>query len=317
MFQNYLHFKNKKSLMAYDGTDVTPVGYDQEDGLPSDKWGEITAMTSTWKYLFAAVKGATYSHILAMDSAHAWHYYARIPTPSIWVRDMFLTDANDGIDRLWCIFGNYGYPGYFLNPMVNPVQAGTYSYVPTGHFSPPIFDGGMAEEKGAFYDMRITADAMGSNSITALYGLDGANPVSTLGKVATIIDTLVFGSPYGLEGYRIQPRFDLANLNVSGTSPAYREATIHYLKDPDKREIFDLNIDLEATGKSVIGGVEAVIGSLSYLMNKKTLSPFWYGRIGTRAVRVLDIPSEEETKREAIFGAEREGFVRLRVGEIL
>lgn len=317
MFENYLYFKNKYALMKYDGTDVTSEGYDKDDGLPSDKWGEITAMTSSYKYIFAAVKGATYSHILARDTDSNWQYYARIPTAGVWVKRLFLSNANDGIDRLWCIFGSYGYPGYFLNPMVNPLQAGTYSYVPTGHFTPPIYDGGMSEENGAFYDMSITADAVGSNYITTYYGLNGASPITTLGVVATTPQTFKYGSPYGLEGYRIQPKFILSRADTAGTTPVFREATIHYLKDPNKRETFDFTVDLDETANIERKSAEAIVGSLDYVRDKKTLVPFWYGQIATKNVKILDIPSEEEVEGGKIYEGEREGFIRLRVATIL
>ena len=319
IFRQDLYFKNKKSLnkRLQDGSDVVGVGYDLEDGLPGDKLGEITAMTSSWRYKFCAIKGATYSHILTSDENNYWQYYARIPSAGLWVREMFLSDSPDAIDRLWIIYGNYGYPGYFLNPMANPLQAGTYSYVPTGHFTPPIFDGGMAEESGGFYDMGISADGMGgANTITALYGLNGANPVTTLGVTATNSLPLTFGSPYGIEGYRIQPRFLLSGANT-GTTPIFRDAILHYLKIPEEREMFDFTLDLERTAMSEVRPLEAVIGSLNYIRDRRTLLPFWYGQIATRVVRILEMPVQETITEDKIYEGERSGIVRLRAAEIL
>ena len=317
LFQNYLYFKNKRSLMKYDGTDITSVGYDLEDGLPADKIGEITAMTSSWKYTFAAVQGATYSHILAMDRSHKWHYYARVPTAGLWIRELFLSDAPDAIDRLWCIFGNYAFPGYFLNPMVNPLQAGTYSFVPTGHFTTPIYGGDLPEEPGAFYDININADAMGGgNFIQHYYGLNGAVSTLSLGQVSSISQSLLYGSPYGLEGQRIQARFMIAG-SASGTTPVFRNAIMHYLKKPDLREAFGFEIDLEETARSNQRSREAIIGSLTYETNIKTLMPFHYGQIATKNVMIVAAPGNEMTEKEKEFAPEREGFVRLQVTEIL
>jgi len=316
MFGNELYFKNKKSLIHYDGEDTEGVGYDLNDGLPTEQFGEITAMCSSWKYLFAAVKGGTYSHIFSRDEGGAWQYYARIPTAGLWVREMFLSDSPDAIDRLWCIFGSASHPGYFLNPMVNPLSAGTYQFVPTGHFGKPIFDGGMPEEPGAFYDEVVTCDGIGgSNKITCLYGLNGASPVTTLGVVDESREMLMFGSPYGIEGYRIQPRFLLAGAN-SGTTPIYRDATIHYLKLPREREAFDFSIDLEKTAVSQVRPLEAVIGSLDSERASRTLMPFWYGKVATKAVKVMQMPFSEETEEDRIFPTERTGIVGLRVAEI-
>lgn len=317
MFGNYLHFKNKKSLMKYDGADITSVGYDLEDGLPSAQWGEITAMTSSWKNIFAAVKGATYSHILSIDKDNKWQYYAKVPSAGIWVKELFLSDAPDAIDRLWCIFGNHRVPGYFLNPMVNPLQAGTYSYVGTGHFTPPIYDGGMSEELGGFYDIITTGrDINANNKITCLYGLEGASPVTTLGVVATSPQALMFGSPYGVEGYRIQPKFMLTG-GSPGISPAYQSAILHYLKIPKEREAFDFTIDLNETARTEVRPLEAVIGSLNYERGLRTLMPFWYGQIGTKNVKVVEMPSLEEITEDKIFEGERTGQITVRLTELL
>lgn len=317
IFNKKLHFKNKKSLIEYtsDGTDS--VGYDLNDGLPSDKLGEITAMCSSWKYLFAAVKGASYSHILAMDEDNHWQYYARIPTMGVAVREMFLSDAPDAIDRLWCLFASYGYPGYFLNPMVNPLQAATYSYVPTGYFTKPIFGGDLPEEKGTFFDWVVTGDEIGGgNKIICQYGINGVNPVTTLGVISSTNQQLIFGSPYGLEGNRIQPKFILCG-SATGTTPVFRQSVIHYLKKPEQRQMFQFEIDLGQTATERANPVEAVIGSLNYERESKTLMPFWYGQMGTKQVMVIDEPSSENVEHQDILEGERSGKVRLVVAEIL
>ncbi len=317
MFQNYPYFKNKYSLSRYDGTDISSIGYDLDDGLPSDKWGEITSMVSSWKYLFAAVKGATYSHILAMDTGHNWQYYARIPTAGLWVREMHLSSDPDAIDRLWCVFGNHPFPGYFLNPLVNPLQAATYSFVPTGYIAYPIHDGGMIEELGAYYDQDISADGVGaSNKITCYYGLNGNSPVTTLGVVATTTQSFIYGSPYGVEGYRIQPKFMLTG-SPAGTTPIFRSSIIHYLKQPQIRESYDFITDLVETAKQEVRPLEAVIGSLSYEGGVRTLMPFHYGRIATKNVKVFDMPALEDITEDEIISGERSGFITIKVGEMI
>uniref|UniRef100_A0A6M3IWI6 Uncharacterized protein n=1 Tax=viral metagenome TaxID=1070528 RepID=A0A6M3IWI6_9ZZZZ len=316
MYGNKLYFKNKQSLLGYDGVDIANVGYDRNDGLPSDKMGEITAMASSWKFNFAAVHGPTYSHILSYDGA-AWQYYARVPSPGLWVKKMLLSDAPDAIDRLWLIYGNYQFPGYFLNPMVNPLQAATYSHVPTGHVTFPAYGGDMPEESGAYFREKYNFSGMGgSNIITAQYGLNGAAAVTTLGVVATNEYTHLFGSPYGVEASKIMPKYILAGAN-SGTTPIFKQAVIEYLKDPDKRSIFDFTVDIDATSQFGRTSKEAVIGSLNYALDKKTMMPFWYGQMGTRHVKVLDMPSGEEVKIQTPLEQQREGLVQVRLVEVL
>lgn len=316
-FNNEITLKNKKQLISFDPSSVelTSIGYDKDDGLPSDKWGEITAITSSFAEQFCAVKGGTYSHILSrVDSA--WQYYARVPSPGLWIRKLFLSNSPDGIDRLWCIYGNYAYPGYFYNPLTNPLQAGTYPFVGTGHFTPPIYDGGIGEERGGFYDQIITADKIyGNNKITALYGLDSASPVTTLGVVGTGTEILMFGSPYGIEGYRIQPKFLMTGDNT-GTSPIFRNNVLHYLKLPRARESFDFTIDLKQTAYSQVKPLEAIIGSLNYERDKRTLMPFWYGMVATKLVKILNEPASEDLEDQKIYEGERSGFIRIVCAEI-
>ena len=192
-----------------------------------------------------------------------------------------------------------------------------YAYVPTGHFTPPIYDGGIPDIPAAFLDLAFQGRFIGSNNITALYGLDGASPVTTLGIIGSINQAIKFGSPYGIQGYTIQPSFILSNSNVSGTTPVFNKAILHYLKDPDRRQSFDFTIDLKETARSIGLPVDAVLGTLSSIMNSKVLVPFWYGLVGTRSVKILDIPSEVKTGEDLVMSGEREGLVRLRVSEII
>ncbi len=317
MFQGRLYFKNKKSLIQWDGSNPIGVGYDLRDGLKGEKMGEITAMASSWNRIFAAVQGATFSHILTLDTNKVWQYYTRIPTAGLWVRELFLSDAPDAIDRLWVMFGNHPFPGYYLNPMVNPLQAATYSYVPTGHFTYPIYGGDLPEENGAFFDIAQTGDGMGgSNIITILYGINGDNPVTTLGVIATTNLSITFASPAGIEAHRLQPDFVLGGAN-SGTSPIFRQAIGHYLKQPEQREIYDFEIDLKETSRLFVREIEAIIGSLNFDRESKTLLPFQYGQIATRSVLALNMPFDEDVEEQDFMQGERDGKVRLRLAEIL
>ncbi len=312
LFQDRVYFKNKKSLI--DTSSLKDVGLGIKDGVVNEKNGEITAMCSSWKYLFAAVKGGTYSHILTRDQVGAWQYYARIPTAGVWVKNLMLSNNPDGIDRLWCIF-NTGWAGYFYNPLVNPLQAGTYSYVPTGEFTPPIYDGGLVDVPAGIYQMSLFGGSIdASNKITAYYGLDGVAAITTLGVISSTSQSLKFGSPAGVDGYTIQPKFMLTG---SGGTPVFRKAIIDYLKDPDKREQFQFIADLDKTSKMETRSLESVIGSLSYESNRRTLMPFWYGQIATRYVKMINNPFVENVPNQDTFESERKGEVTIQLAELI
>jgi hypothetical protein len=315
MFNSKLYFKNKYSLIEYDGANLNSRGYDLRDSLPSDKWGEITALTSSFKFIYAAVKGLSYSHLLTFDENRTWQYYAKIPTMGLWVRKLMLSSTPDSIDRLWVLFGNHGYPGYFLNPVTNPLVAGTYSYVPTGHFTPPKYDGGLSEISGGFYSLNVSGDSIdASNKITCFYGINANEPVTSLGIVVSTSQTILFGSPNGIDAYKIAPKFMLTG---SGGSPVFRKAIINYLKDPDKRETFEFTIDLDKTSQRETRPMECVIGSLTYEANVKTLLPFWYGFTGTRHVKLINNPFSEKVDNQQIYESERGGKAQIKLAELI
>lgn len=323
--KDLLYFKNRYSLMRYNDPGITSAGYDMEDGLPKDKMGEITALCSSWKYLYASVKGATYSHILAYDGA--WQYYARIPTAGAWVRDMFINSAPDGIDRLWCIFGNYDKPGFFYNPLIRPDLAGTYLYAPTGYFTVPEFDGGMAEVDGAFYDMAVRCGLHpGLNwDITCLTNMFPTVGFMTLGVVNQwhLLGSppILFGSPYGNIGKTLQTKYVLNCPDYlgepRGSTPLFASSVIHYLKIPDERETFEFTIDMVETSQREARPIEAIIGSLNYVRSRKPLLPFWYGQVATKAVKVLDMPSVEMIEEDKIYEGGRKGLVSVKLAEII
>lgn len=327
-FGGYLHYKNKTSLLRYNGATVTSVGYDTRDGLPADKMGQITALCDTWKFLFAAVKGATYSHILSMDKdTLAWQYYARAPSVGMWVRDMFISNQPDGLDRLWLMFGNHANPGYFREPLINPTATGAYRFtesttpINSNYISFPKFDGGLAEEEGAFFDVGVTIDGIvgviADYKPNILYGVNEGSAVSTLGVIGTIgYTSFLMGSPYGVQARRVQVRLALGTTTPL-LAPNVRQAIVHYLKKPNIREEFDFEIDLRQTAVDKARALEDIIGSLNYERGVRTLMPFWYGGMPTKHVAVVDMPSVDDLTKDNIYQAERTGFVRVKVSEII
>ena len=318
IYKQLLYYKNKKSVNRYDGTDITAVGYDLIDDFHSSKMGEVTAFAATSKYLYAAVKGASYSHILAYNGA--WQFYAQIPTMGLWVRKMWFSDGNDGIDRLWCQFGNHPYPGYFLNPLVNPLQAPTYSYVATGHILTSAYAGGMNELQGGFYGVTVIGDVSPNNPIIMGYRLNkttgGYTTWGTVGTSPAILPMWNSGHPYGKEGYNLQTIIMLRGNISTGTSPVFREAMVQYLKIPTIREAFDFVVDIDKTAKSRARPLENVIGSLNYEASSKVLMPFHYGQIATKRVLITNSPFAERLEDTRIYEGERIGLVKIICAEV-
>jgi hypothetical protein len=236
---------------------------------------------------------------------------------------MFISNLPDGIDKLWCTFtvGSFN-PGYFLNPLTHPDLAGTYSYwweVGTaGEVTFPYDDGGIPEQTAAYLTLTtVGAEITANKFMSAYYGLDSAPPTESLGFINSNIEILTFGSPYGVTGNEMQVKVQLGVTAGVTTSPYLRSVIVNYLKIPDPRESFDFTIDLDETAVAEVKPLEAVIGSLNYVRSKRTLSPFFYGMMATKNVRILEQPSAEDVDKEDYFMGERGGFVRVRCAEII
>jgi hypothetical protein len=263
---------------------------------------------------------------------------------------MFLSDAPDAIDRLWVMFGNYNNIGYFYNPIMNPLQAGTYSYVPTGQVIFPEYDKGFPEEEGLFYKLTTKhkgasllqadiepSDTLTYNILTAMYGLSGSSAVNTLGVIGNVSATgsytrsfpLTFGSPYGERGWTVQLGMYLRQMyryhsqgslvtSYPGTTPVVEEVLLNYLTIPKERNVFDFTIDTGETARREVIPLEAVVGSLDYVKSSIPLVPFWYGRMGTKVVKIVEMPEGEnvQSNAEEVYPDERSGFVQIRAIEL-
>ncbi len=321
MFRNRLHFAVGNSLMQYDGQDVYSVGYDRNDGLPFGWMGPVTAMVGAYRWLFTAVTGGSqYNKIMTMDENGIWQDYWEYLGANP-IKEMFFSNISDGIDRMWVRLVGNNKPYYLKYPFNEPLSVASYPQDASGFIVLPRFDGDMFEEKAGFYDTWCDVDSpvdiINPAQTTFKYGLDGSLPnTNTLGAF-TQRQALVFGSPYGAEGYTIQPELDFASSTPNYNSPQFRQLIIRYLKVPKPREYWDFTIDLKKTAKEWVRPVDDVLGSLSYLQNKRILSPFWYDHVATKNVRVVTSPSKETTEDTKFVEGGRTGNISLRVSEVI
>ena len=94
IFGGNLMLKNSEQLISIDPDSLVmkDVGLTLDEGLPINKKGEITAMCSSWNYLFAAVKGPTYPSVFSYDGK-GWHFLAKVPSAGATVRDLFICSS--------------------------------------------------------------------------------------------------------------------------------------------------------------------------------------------------------------------------------
>jgi hypothetical protein len=134
--------------------------------------------------------------------------------------------------------------------------------------------------------------------------------------LATINRRLELGDGLGVEGHRIQPRVYFRRV-IAGETPVLHDLTVTYLKVPRPRESYEFTIDLLSTARQEGRPLEELLSDLDSARNSVTLVPFWYGRVATKNVRVLEMPSLESIQEGDVYADEREGYVKVKVAELL
>ena len=329
-------------MKAYDTGDDTirDIGLDLDDGLPSDKSGEITAMASGDIYLFAATKPKTATDkasIFAWDRV-GWHYMAQIPSVNVQVGIMRNTSRPDSFDRLFIlptmtlsaitatvgVIGTFSkaYPPLYLPlPQSNPLTEASYTFATTGKLVYPENDLGLPEYNKGFYDISVDGRALGAgNQIEVFYGLDGVAP-STSAGICTVsgVRQLKLGTiGQGVSGKRIQVVPVLTRGTAPGTTPQLTSLMLHYLAYPAVREAFNFVIDIDQTARPGGRPAQTIIDEIGSLFELSTLVPFYFGHIGTRLVKVTNPKvSEEEEQADNWYASELQGAIKLRVVELL
>lgn len=114
MADGRLYIPVGQSLHAYDGTRLTPVGLDLEEGLPLDQQGHVSCLVGTRTFLFASVDGGTTSRsgIYAFNGK-GWHCLAQATTPGRRIRSLGLEQITSPTSRPRLWYFEDGTP-YFL-----------------------------------------------------------------------------------------------------------------------------------------------------------------------------------------------------------
>ena len=108
----------------------------------------------------------------------------------------------------------------------------------------------------------------------------------------------------------------MLRTDVVTQAPQLKQVITTYLKDPDKRYMYDFTVDLDRTAISAAISKEGIIATLGKILDTKTLVPFNYGMEGTKAVKLLEMPEQAQVDSKNMFGGEREGFIKVRLAEI-
>lgn len=124
-----------QSLHAYDGTRLTPVGLDLDDGLPVGEQGHVSALVGSRSFMFAAVDaGASGRSGIYAFNGVGWHCLRKASAVGARIRALGLEQATSSSSRPRLWYWEDGTPYYMEFPDLTDLPAGYASsrYAQTG-----------------------------------------------------------------------------------------------------------------------------------------------------------------------------------------
>ena len=291
IFNNNLVFPVQDALLAYaTNGEVTDIGMNMFDGMPSDKQGKVVNLCSSVRNLYAGVFNAGKTSIFKFDGT-GWHWVGR--TASIGTIGSIYALSFLGKSAIWHGGGGIGTLAHFDYPFANPVHQIGYPFETVATITLPQYDGGLPNIKGVAFGMAIDGDFATQKTCDAYFGIDGGTPTFFIGA-ATLpgLNHFAIAAGLGATHIRFQPKFVLKG--VEATSPNLRSAVLEYLKFPDTREIFSFTIDLVKTANANLTLVKALAEQLIGVRDTLTLVPFKYGDWATTNIKIMEMPDLEE-----------------------
>ena len=218
---------------------ATFVGPDQDDGLPSGYQGYIYDMETVNNWLIYCVNGGSSdkSSIIKRNSSYGGNLQvyttSAIDKPIACLHHSPSSLYTNG--RLW--FGEDTSVKYMMFPDItsNVKQVATYQYVnDSGYGKLPIFRSLAVIPKVALGVAAITYSCNANEYIEVFYGLNGADPTTSLGtfKTSPKPTTLTFGSGLGVEFYTIQFAIKLFRGGTNTNSPELESLMFYWYPAP-------------------------------------------------------------------------------------
>mgnify|MGYP001618014349 FL=1 len=313
-------------IYAYksDGS-VLEVGPNLDDGIPVTMLGPTTATAVSNRWLFVAMKPLNRPSVILAFDMIGWHKVWEDTVSTRTIVDMkvfapFTTLSkygSDSIDRLFVLFDT----DVAINlPFIlsNPVNTPSLSVATQGYFEDLEISGLSPEIPSGFYRMQLVGKGLSNiNTITPLYGFDGASPTTgTLGIAAQNFSTLAWGNQ-GTQARSIQVRYLLTRGTLSATYPQLISSSIEYYKQPSLREQFEVTIDSEDTARITQRSTEMIVSEVGSLASALNLVGFQYGQIATRWVKLIVMePQEDVLEQQPRLSTIRVGKIPIRLVEL-
>jgi len=299
VYNGSMVFQVQDALLAYsaDGS-VTDLGMNMFSGMPSDKQGNVEALCSSIRHLFAAVNQTGIRQIFSFDGI-GWHWFGDTPTMGNtatsfgWLNmitnpsgtpQLMLNVEGDATSYVW------DYPD---SNLLYPPEGGTASFETTSKLITPEFDGGLPNQKGVAYGLSVEGIFGAGRTATISYSTyGGAASWTALGQATTTGRVSFAFGTLGVPHDKIQFKFDLTG-NATQT-PVIRTAVLDYLKFPDVRDVYTFTVDLVKTYAGNLASVQTGLDALETIRDAYEMTPFRYGTMATINVKVLEMPAKEE-----------------------
>jgi len=163
MHDVYLYLSFLDGVERYYEGSLDDIGPNRDEGLPSNRRGNVFDMVGYAGRIYAAVNGGTdnYSSILLYNGL-GWHEVYRTPATGLEIRKLHIqTIPGQYIDRLW--FGE-GSELVWIGIDLNPLTNSNYRFCPCGEVQMSTIYSGMPDVDKAFVSMKIVGDNFATNS---------------------------------------------------------------------------------------------------------------------------------------------------------
>jgi hypothetical protein len=158
----YIYFNFLDSVVKYYDKEITILGPNLDEGLPSDRRGEVKDIISYGEWLLCAIDGGedNISSIL-LHNGIGWHEYYRAPAAGLRITKLWIQSIpGNYVDRLWF---NEGADVLWLGIDLTPEMNDNYRFCFTSWVDQASIYGSMGEVEKFFQAIKVTADDLGTD----------------------------------------------------------------------------------------------------------------------------------------------------------
>lgn len=272
------------------------------DGIAASRQGPVTWMVSSTKFLYVAMQGATYSHIVRFKyETQAWHSFFLHSDNTNKIYRMALSGRDDGTQRLHIAMGTGLYPGSGIDLTMfekpdDPIATSGAAVEASGFVQFPSDDMGDPHTTAGVYQSLMEADGLTSTtageyinyktgSDTATWGTDDR------GNFLSTETTITFASGSGISANTIKNQLTLyRDSGDTSQTPLVKSFEMRAVNAQDALRVVTLPIDLTATSSFNNRSVSQLIAELETFFKAATQVTIEASNVGTWKAKVLSPP---------------------------